>query len=98
MPNSFRKRPQVELDLDSIWSFVAADSVRAADRLLDRIGNVVEMLVHTPLVGRERPELGRGLRSFAVGNYVIFYITRLDGIEIVRVMNGRQDIAAEDMG
>jgi toxin ParE1/3/4 len=98
MPNSFRKRPQVELDLDSIWSFVAADSVRAADRLLDRIGNVVEMLVHTPLVGRERPELGRGLRSFAVGNYVIFYITRLDGIEIVRVMDGRQDIAAEDRG
>jgi toxin ParE1/3/4 len=98
MPNSFRKRPQVELDLDSIWSFIAADNVRAADRLLDRIGDVVEMLVHTPLAGRERPELGRGLRSFAVGNYVIFYIARPDGIEIVRVMNSRQDIAAEDMG
>jgi toxin ParE1/3/4 len=98
MPNSFRKRPQVELDLDSIWSFIAADNVRAADRLLDRIGNVVEMLVHTPLAGRERPELGRDLRSFAVGNYVVFYIARLDGIEIIRVMNGRQDIDAEAMG
>lgn len=97
MPNSFHKRPQVELDLDSIWSFVAADNVRAADRLLDRIGDVVEMLVHTPLAGRERPELGRGLRSFAVGNHVIFFIAHSDGIEIVRVMNGRQDIAAEDM-
>lgn len=98
MPNSFRKRPQVELDLDSIWSFIAADNVRAADRLLDRIGDVVGMLVHTPLAGRERPELGRGLRSFAVGNYVIFYIANSDGIEIVRIMNSRQDIAAEDMG
>jgi len=55
------------------------------------------MLVQTPLAGRERPELGRGLRSFAVGNYVIFYIAPSDGVEIVRVMNGRQDIAAEDM-
>jgi len=54
------------------------------------------MLVHTPLAGRERPEPGRGLRSFAVGNYVVFYIARSDGVEIVRVLNGRQDIAAED--
>jgi plasmid stabilization system protein ParE len=38
-----------------------------------------------------------GLRSFAVGNYVIFYAARSDGVEIVRVMNGRQDIAPEDM-
>jgi len=60
--------------------------------LLDRIGDVFAMLVQTPLAGRERPELGRGLRSFA-----IFYIAPSDGVEIVRVMNGRQDIAAEDM-
>jgi toxin ParE1/3/4 len=97
MPNKLRARPQVERDLDSIWSYIAADSVRAADRLLDRIGKAFEMLVHTPLAGRERPELGRGLRSFAVGNYVIFYVARSDGVEIVRVLNGRQDIAAEDM-
>jgi toxin ParE1/3/4 len=55
------------------------------------------MLVHTPLAGRERPELGRGLRSFAVGNYVLFYVARPDGVEIVRVLHGRQDITAEDM-
>ena len=95
MPNRFGNRPQVEADLDSIWSFIAADNVRAADRLLDRIGKVFEMLVHTPLAGRERPELGRGLRSFAIGSYVIFYVAGSDGVEIVRVLNGRQDI--EDM-
>jgi toxin ParE1/3/4 len=97
MPNRFGNRPQVEADLDSIWSFIAADNVRAADRLLDRIGKVFEMLAHTPSAGRERPELGRGLRSFAVGNYVIFYVADSGGVEIVRVLNGRQDIAAEDM-
>ncbi len=97
MPNRFGNRPQVEADLDSIWSFIAADNVRAADRLLDRIGKVFEMLAYTPLAGRERPELGRGLRSFAVGSYVIFYVAGSDGVEIVRVLNGRQDIAAEDM-
>ena len=97
MPNKFHQLPQVDRDLDSIWNYIAVDNIRAADRLLDRIGDVFAMLVQTPLAGRERPEVGRGLRSFAVGNYVIFYTARSDGVEIVRVMNGRQDIAAEDM-
>ena len=97
MPNKFHQLPQVDRDLDSIWNYIAVDNIRAADRLLDRIGDVFAMLVQTPLAGRERPEVGRGLRSFAVGNYVIFYTARSYGVEIVRVMNGRQDIAAEDM-
>jgi toxin ParE1/3/4 len=97
MPNKFRQLPQAERDLDSIWSFIAPDNVRAADKLVERIGKVFEMLVNTPLAGRERPELGRGLRSFAVGNYVVFYTAGPDGVEIVRVLSGRQDIAAEDM-
>ena len=97
MPNKFRKLSRAEEDLDSIWGFIAADNVKAADRLVERIGKVFEMLVHTPLAGRERPELRHGLRSFAVGNYVVFYIARSDGVELVRVLNGRQDISAEDL-
>ncbi|MGY4499466.1 plasmid stabilization system protein ParE [Bradyrhizobium sp. GM24.11] len=37
------------------------------------------------------------LRSFPVGNYVIFYVPLSDGVEIIRVMHGRQDIGADDM-
>jgi toxin ParE1/3/4 len=95
--NKFHKPAQVDRDLDAIWSYIAADNVGAADKLLDRIGDVFAMLVQTPLVGRERSELGKGLRSFPVGNYVIFYVARSDGVEIVRVMNSRQDIDADDM-
>ena len=69
----------------------------AANRLIERIGGVFEMLVQNPLAGRERPELRSDLRSFPVGNYIIFYRTLPDGVEIVRVMNGRQDIDADDM-
>lgn len=97
MKNSFRKLPQADLDLDSIWSFIAADNIQAAERLIDRIGSVFQMLVENPLAGRERPELRRGLRSFPVRNYIIFYIPVPDGIEVIRVMNGRQDIDADDM-
>jgi toxin ParE1/3/4 len=55
------------------------------------------MLVQNPLAGRERPELQRGLRSFPVGSYLVFYLPLPDGVEVVRVMSGRQDIDADDM-
>jgi len=37
------------------------------------------------------------LRSIVVGNYIVFYTALSDGIEIVLVMHGRQDIGADDM-
>ena len=83
--------------MTSIWSFIADDNARAADALIDRIDKTADMLADTPLAGRARPELGPGLRSFPVGNYIIFYVPAPGGIEIVRVMNGRQDIDPDDM-
>jgi toxin ParE1/3/4 len=96
--NRFRKLPQADLDLDSIWSFIAADNVKAADQQIERIGEVFEMLVQNPLAGRARLDLRRDLRSFPVGGYVIFYLPLSNGVEVVRVMNGRQDIDPDDMG
>jgi toxin ParE1/3/4 len=95
--NKFRKAPQADADLDSIWEFIASDSIRSADKQIGRIGEIFELLVENPLAGRERRELRSGLRSFPVGNYVIFYIPLSDGVEIIRVMHGRQDIDPDDM-
>jgi toxin ParE1/3/4 len=95
--NRFRKSPRVDLDLDSIWNFIGEHNLRAANGQIDQIGEIFEMLVQNPLAGRERPELRKDLRSFPVGNYIIFYIPLADGIEVIRVMHGRQDIDADDM-
>ena len=92
------KSPQAEADLFAIWDFIAADSVRAADTLIDRIDATFDMLADNPRAGRMRGNLLKNLRSFPVGNYVIFYVPISDGIEVVRVMHGRQDIDADDMG
>jgi toxin ParE1/3/4 len=97
VPNNFHKRPQADADLDAIWSYIAVDNVSAANALIERIGQVFKMLVQNPLAGRERPDLQGGLRSFPVGSYLVFYVPAFDGVEIVRVMNGRQDIGADDM-
>jgi toxin ParE1/3/4 len=51
-----------------------------------------------PLAGRARPELAENVRSFPVGNYVIFYRPLQDGIEIVRVLSGYRDLLPDDFG
>jgi toxin ParE1/3/4 len=45
-------------------------------------------------MGRSRPELSPGLRSFSVGKYVIFYMPHPKSVEIVRVLRGARDIEA----
>jgi toxin ParE1/3/4 len=97
MSSRINRRKQAKADLDSIWAWIAAKNVTAAEELLDRIGAVFEMLVENPYAGRPRPELEKNLRSFAVENYIIFYIPRSGGVDIVRVVHGRQDIGPADV-
>ena len=97
MANRARKSPQAEIDVTSIWNYIAADSIKAAEALIDRIERAFDMLAEQPLAGRARSELAPKLRSFPVGSYVIFYFPLPDGVEVMRVMSGRQDIDADDM-
>jgi toxin ParE1/3/4 len=81
-----------EADVTDIWVFVARDDLQAANRLLDQIYEKCRLLSRSPKVGRKRPELNRSIRSFPVGNYVIFYREGATGIEVARVLHGRRDI------
>jgi toxin ParE1/3/4 len=97
MANRPRKSPQAEFDLTLIWDFIAHDNIRAADALLVRIEAAFDMLAANPLAGRARDDLAPKIRSFPVGNYIVFYLPLSDGIEVVRVLHGRQDIDGDDM-
>jgi toxin ParE1/3/4 len=79
-------------DLDCIWDYIAADSPIAADRLIDRIEDMIEMLARHPLLGRPRSELSPGLRSFAVGEYLIFYFARQHKLLVARVLSGYRNL------
>jgi toxin ParE1/3/4 len=48
-----------------------------------------------PGCGREEPKFARDLRSFPVGNYLIFYRPIQNGIALVRVLHGARDITPE---
>jgi plasmid stabilization system protein ParE len=56
--------PEAEIDLDTIWEFIAEDSQLAADRMIDAIEATIEALVPLPHQGHRRPDLtSRPLRG-----------------------------------
>ncbi len=91
-----RLSADAEEDLDGIWLYVAErgdDS--AANRLLDEITSCFAMFARHPEIGGPRDELKRGVRSHAVGNYVIFYRIRESAVVILRVLHGARDVGAQ---
>ncbi len=64
-----------------------------SDRLLEK---KFKLLATQPQMGRSRPELMPGLRSFPVGRYVAFYLAMADGIDLLRVLHGARDIGVHD--
>ena len=66
----------------------------AANSFLDALKETCELLVEHPQLGRRRQELADGLRSFPIGNYLIFYTIDKDGVDIVRIIHGNRDLPA----
>jgi toxin ParE1/3/4 len=85
---------QAENDLDDIWFFIAQDSPKNADKFLDLIQETCLIISDYPNMGEKRDEIISGVRSFPVGNYLLFYVALNHGVEIIRVMHGSRDLKA----
>ena len=68
-----RLAPQARAELISIWTYIVKQGgdVAAADGVIDAITERFYLLSQYPRLGRARDDLRPGLRSFAVGEYVI---------------------------
>jgi toxin ParE1/3/4 len=82
-----RALPQAQLDLIAIWAGLADDSPKQADGFLDRIAQKLGLLAELPFLGGERPALDARLRSYAVGDFQIYFRIVKSGIEVVRVLH-----------
>lgn len=89
------KRPEAENDLINIWVYIAEDNPINADRFLDKLEERCLLLAEFPETGAHRDELIRNLRSFPLGNYIVFYFVIDGGIDIVRVLHSAMDINAD---
>lgn len=90
--------PRVDLtlaaqsDLKDIWDHVAQDSEFQADRLLNRFSLKFDYLALHSSLGRPRPELALGCRSYPFGKYCFYYRQTEDGILLLRVLHSARDI------
>ena len=57
-----------------------------------KIGEVIALIEDHPFAGRSRNEVRSGLRSFAASPHIVFYRVVDGAPQIVRVLDGRQDI------
>lgn len=85
--------PEALDDIDRLWDYYASTAGRVtADKLLREVVRIAATIDDFPLAGRSRDEIRTGLRSLAASPHVVFYRLKDDRPEIVRVLDGRQDI------
>ena len=85
----------VELDLEEIWEYIAADNIDAADRWIGKLFDAFEALGQTPGMGHRREDLTPyPVLFWPVGSYLIIYRAERPLIEIVAVTQGSRDIPA----
>ena len=87
---------RAKLDLDDIWYEVAVgtESPERANAQLDAIGLILRLIGQYPLLGRHRPDLREGLRSFPTGSYIILYRAEGSTVTVLHVLPGMRDIAS----
>jgi toxin ParE1/3/4 len=85
---------RAEEELREIWRYIAAENPAAADRLLLRTDDKLQILREFPGVGTLRDDIRPGLRMLVEGNYLLLYEhdAASDTVELVSVINGRRDL------
>jgi toxin ParE1/3/4 len=85
---------RAEEELREIWRYIAAENSAAADRLLLRIDDKLQILRDFPGVGTLRDDIRPGLRMLVEGNYLLLYEhdAANDTVELVSVIDGRRDL------
>jgi toxin ParE1/3/4 len=86
---------EAKFDLAHIIAFLEPESPAAARKLSDQLEAAILRLSDFPRMGRKRDDLTSGARSVIVSNYLIVYRVETDAIFVLRVLDGRMDLATE---
>ena len=89
--------PAAHSDVDHAWEYLWERNPKAADDMVVELYGTFDTLAENPLIGRVRKELHGEPRSFPLSRYpfIIFYRPTDDGIRVLRVLHGAQDIERE---
>lgn len=98
MAASYQFTPQASDDLEAIWSYIAQDSMDAANRVEAAILDGCSLLGQNPSIGSRRAEItARPLRFWTIPrfpNYIIAYLPQSVPLQIIAVLHGKRQITA----
>ena len=80
------------LDVADIVNLLFELNPVAAHNFLNSLESSCELLAVHSEIGRPRPEFGEGVRSWPVGNYLVFYTPAQEGVDVARVIYGGRDL------
>ena len=86
---------EAKLDIAQIYDRITADTgIASADKFIERVFHVVDLLADTSGMGRVRDDLAGEPRSHPVPPWVIIYdpLPNGQGVEVLRVIHGHRDI------
>ena len=77
-------------DVVEIVETIAVEDQSAAIKFARQLEHHCSLLGTAPGMGRERPDIGPGVRSLVQGSYLVFYRWKLDGdrVDILHVRHG----------
>ena len=75
-----------------MFLYVAHDNLDAARRVHSRLYQALLTIARQPGIGRRREEVLAGVRSLAVGKYVVYYRQAEGVVRILRVLHGAREI------
>jgi plasmid stabilization system protein ParE len=85
--------PEAFEDLQNIWSFIAADNPKAADRVENELFKAFEELAKWPGKGHTRRDLmERDVLFWPVRSYLVVYRPLKPKLQIVAILHGARDI------
>lgn len=85
--------PEALADLESIWQYyLEIAGPDTAEVIVGEVAGAASLLTAHPFAGRGRDDVRLELRSVVAAPYMLFYRVQGDVPEIVRVLDGRQDI------
>lgn len=84
--------PSASRDLNAISDYFLERNIEAGERLLREFNQKCQNLMRFPNMGKQYSSIREGLRGVPLDGYIIFYRLLGDGVEIIRVVSGRQDL------
>ncbi len=90
-----RRTRAAETDYNEIWDYIGRRDVAAADRLVDRLDAAIVGLARHPHIGNSAAHYSANLRSFPVGNFLIYYWPEEEGVLVIRILHGARKITPD---